>query len=576
MASIWIARLTGKHGFEKLFAIKTILPQYATDLRFQQMFLDEARIASAIDHANVAHIIDLGEEGDVLYLVMEWIEGDSLSKLNRAVQKRGKRLPVGVVLRILADICGGLHAAHEMHTQEGNNLGVVHRDVSPQNILISTKGIAKLIDFGVAKARDRVAGETSAGQLKGKIHYMAPEQALGRHVDRRADVWSIGAVGYHLLAGVPPFDGANELATLHMLTSGKQPPALPDHVPIAVADPIFRALVDNPDERIRTAYELQRALEQAMFDAGVMTTTSDVAELCAQYLSDRIEARRRSVQKALQAASERGTTMPPRRVRPTSGDSSSGVDHPVSQIKEAGSVSSSLHMPGPVRPTSTASGLGPGGSDAPSPLSGSRSGLSGPGAPGSYSGSSLGGLSSPGSSASGAGMLSGGGMAAHPEFEVEIGSADVDPSSLSSSLASAGSEVQWPPAFAAASWRRWALWGAAAGLGVFALIVAVSLAFRHSPQPTASPVAAQPSPTSAQPDTPVANTAGPTTIDPGASASARAGSQSVAGSLPPLQQGQRPTSSPKTQSAPVRSSPPKSTTQSPPSPKKPAGNDYGF
>ena len=193
MASVWIARQRGKHGFEKLVAIKTILPQFAADDALPQMFLDEARIASRIEHSNVARILDLGEEHDVLYLVMEYIDGDSLSKLRRACTEGGMLVPPGVVLRMLADACSGLHEAHELKDEDGTLLDIVHRDVSPHNILVTTKGVAKVIDFGIAKARDRLAGDTNAGVLKGKIQYMAPEQALGRKVDRRADVWAIGA-----------------------------------------------------------------------------------------------------------------------------------------------------------------------------------------------------------------------------------------------------------------------------------------------------------------------------------------------------------------------------------------------
>ena len=204
MASVWIARQRGKHGFEKLVAIKTILPQYASDDRFRQMFLDEARIASRIEHFNVARIIDLGEEHEVLYLVMEYVDGDSLSKLRRTCTKAGVTIPPGVLLRILADACSGLHEAHELKDESGQLLDIVHRDISPHNILVSTKGVAKVIDFGIAKARDRMAGETNAGVLKGKIQYMAPEQALGRKVDRRADFWAVGARSTTCSRASPP------------------------------------------------------------------------------------------------------------------------------------------------------------------------------------------------------------------------------------------------------------------------------------------------------------------------------------------------------------------------------------
>src|SRR5580704_7694980 len=154
MASVWIARLTGGHGFEKYVAIKTILPQFASDVRFQKMFIEESRIASRIEHPNVAQIRDVGETDGVTYLVMEYVDGESLWALHRGLLRKGTRLPPGVLLRILADVCGGLHAAHELRDLSGSLVRVVHRDVSPQNVLVSAGGAAKLIDFGIAKSLD--------------------------------------------------------------------------------------------------------------------------------------------------------------------------------------------------------------------------------------------------------------------------------------------------------------------------------------------------------------------------------------------------------------------------------------
>ena len=132
MASVWIARQTGKHGFRRLVAVKTILPKFATEPKFQRMFVDEARIASRIEHANVAQILDVGEQHDVTYLVMEYVDGDALSKLHRAAQAKEQSVPPGILLRVMADVCGGLHAAHELRDEHGLALGVVHRDVSPR------------------------------------------------------------------------------------------------------------------------------------------------------------------------------------------------------------------------------------------------------------------------------------------------------------------------------------------------------------------------------------------------------------------------------------------------------------
>ncbi len=304
MASVWVARLLGKHGFEKLVAIKTILPKYASDMRFQHMFLDEARIASRIEHTNVAQILDLGEEKNVLYLVMEWVDGDALSKLGRAVEEKGVTIPHGVALRILADTCGGLHAAHDLRGSDGTLLGVVHRDVSPQNVLVSTRGVAKLIDFGIAKARDRVVGDTNTGILKGKIQYMAPEQATGSVVDRRADIWAVGSILYQLLAGKAPFEGANQLATLHLLTLGR--PAVPiPRVHAAVQAVVRRALTHDPAKRFATALEMQAALENAMVEAKLTTTTAEVAAFCAEHIGERAITRKLAVEGSLKEAQQR-------------------------------------------------------------------------------------------------------------------------------------------------------------------------------------------------------------------------------------------------------------------------------
>ncbi len=305
MAQVWIARLRGKHGFEKLVAIKTILPKLAADQHFQQMFLDEARIAAGIEHNNVAHIYDLGDEHAVLYIAMEWVDGDALTKIYRAVDKKGEKFAPGVLLRVLADTCGGLHAAHELRGKNGVPLGVVHRDVSPQNILVTSRGVAKLIDFGIAKARDRLSGDTNTGFLKGKVHYMAPEQALGSAIDRRADVWAIGAILYHYLAGEQLYEAPNQLATLHMLTSGKPPKPLPSTVPAVVKDVVMRALSHDREKRYATAAELQAALEEAMVSAKLTTTTADVAAFAELHVADRAAKRREAIELALAAAEER-------------------------------------------------------------------------------------------------------------------------------------------------------------------------------------------------------------------------------------------------------------------------------
>jgi eukaryotic-like serine/threonine-protein kinase len=305
MANVWLARVQGKLGFNKFFAVKTILPNVAEDPAFKDMFLDEARIASRIEHPNVVHISDVGEFANVPYLVMDLVEGEPLYKLPRACEKANTRLPLGIVLRILADACHGLHAAHELRDDAGNLLNVVHRDMSPQNILVSTSGVSKVIDFGVAKARDRATAQTSAGTLKGKISYMPREQALGKDVDRRADTWALGAVLYYLLAGRPPYKEDNQLATLQLVMNGAPIPALPAPIPMSLRTLVMRALAHEPAQRFQTAAEMGTALEELMRKLSISTTHANVAQFVNKVLGDKLESRKALITSAVNEASNR-------------------------------------------------------------------------------------------------------------------------------------------------------------------------------------------------------------------------------------------------------------------------------
>jgi len=347
MASVWIARQTGKHGFEKLVAVKTILPKFAADARFQKMFVDEARIASRIEHANVAQILDVGEQHETTYLVMEYVDGDSLSTVNRSLQKKGMKMPPAVLLRLMAEVCGGLHAAHELRNVEGTALlGVVHRDVSPQNILVSTRGVAKLIDFGIAKARDRGAGDTNTETLKGKVRYMAPEQAHGHNVDRRADLWAVGAVMYYFLAGRPPYDGENDVQTLLLLTGGRPPPALPTSVHRAIVAVVHRALSAAPEKRYATAADMQHALQEAIVDSKLTSSASAVAAFLAEHVADPSRKRKEAIALGVKAAADREKyeEMMRSNVRVTGATSRTGVSD--TGVSRAGGALSSTTVEG--------------------------------------------------------------------------------------------------------------------------------------------------------------------------------------------------------------------------------------
>ena len=306
MGTVWLARLSGKLGFERLVALKTILPTYSSDRQFCDMFLDEAKIAGGIDHENVARILEIGEDRGVIYYAMELIDGESLRKVYRDVRAKDAKFPLGVALRIAADACAGLHATHELRDENGELLEVVHRDVSPQNLLVSIRGTTKLIDFGVAKANSRRSEATAAGTLKGKIEYMAPEQARGDGLDRRADVYSMGAVLYELLANRPvrDTDEGRQLVALHELMTGVAYPALPNEIPYVVRAVVDRALARDPQSRFASADELRHALEQAMLATGATATTDDVAELLATYSRERTAKRKSAIEQAMRASTE--------------------------------------------------------------------------------------------------------------------------------------------------------------------------------------------------------------------------------------------------------------------------------
>jgi eukaryotic-like serine/threonine-protein kinase len=277
MGTVWLA-----HPYdapEQLYAIKTVSAQYAADPRVCTMFVKEASLAASIDHPNVVHLYDVGLHEDVPFFVMEWIDGFSLRNVAKAVTESGERVPASIALRIASDLCGGLHAAHELCSDDGTPLGLVHRDVSPHNVLVTREGVAKLIDFGVAKARDLATGadQSVCGGLKGKVRYMAPEQALEKEIDRRADLFSVGAVVYQLLTGRAPFEGPNELAIINSLLS-TNPVYVPEDLPEPVQWILRRALARRPEQRFADAAEMQNAIELALVELGQPDTHHDVAE----------------------------------------------------------------------------------------------------------------------------------------------------------------------------------------------------------------------------------------------------------------------------------------------------------
>jgi len=308
MAVVWAARLRGTHGFSKIVAIKMMLPVLSSDPRFEAMFLAEAQIASGIKHPNVCEILDLGEHDGTVYLVMESIDGEPLSRLEAMCRATGRKVSCGIAARMIAQAARGLHAAHELKAENGERSTVIHRDVSPQNILVTCDGIVKIVDFGVAKAAVRSTPTTAAGVIKGKVAYLAPEQIEARVIDSRIDIFALGTVLHELLAGRHPFESDTDLATLLAIASPEPAPSLPgddDAFPPALRAIVERALAKDPAKRYATMRELAVALEQFADDAE--TTTDAVASFVTEVLGEVREKRRHEMREAARSADARRT-----------------------------------------------------------------------------------------------------------------------------------------------------------------------------------------------------------------------------------------------------------------------------
>ena len=300
MGTVWLARVRGYQGFEKLFAVKTLLPQFANDETFRTMFVDEARIVSQIRHGNVVGVEHLGDHQGTIYLALEWVQGDSWSALIQACH-RANTLPADVMLRIAAGACAGLHAAHELRSEDGALLNVVHRDVSPQNVLIAEAGTTKLIDFGIAKSLGRSSEKTQAGLIKAKLEYASPEQVNFRAVDRRADIWGVGVILHYVFAGYLPFEAASDVRLIMAISEGTLKP-MARHVPRAVADVVHKALQVDPAARFQTAAEMRSAIEACITSP---TPPEVVAACLRELLGDPLASRRQELRQAIEAANRR-------------------------------------------------------------------------------------------------------------------------------------------------------------------------------------------------------------------------------------------------------------------------------
>ncbi len=303
MGRVWAARQLGS-PVRRIVAVKTALPAHGANTEFHSLFMDEARIASMIHHPHVCGVHELAEASGNWFLVLEWSDGASLRQLMDALPEGKVALPIAV--RILANVAAGLHAAHELEDADGTPLEVVHRDVSPQNVLICRSGHVKVTDFGVARAAGQLHEPTETGEMKGKLSYMAPEQVTATRVDRRADIFAMGCVLYEATLGRHPFHGDGALSTLYRLLEEDiaSPTALAADYPPELSEIVMKALAKSPEDRYRTAEELRIALEGWLAVFGHSTAEREIAELVETHTGGLIEEKARRLRIAMRTLGE--------------------------------------------------------------------------------------------------------------------------------------------------------------------------------------------------------------------------------------------------------------------------------
>jgi serine/threonine protein kinase len=305
MACVWAARQHGARGFNRLVALKTVLPELA-ELEFEGMFLEEARFAARIHHPNVCEVFELVEHSGVLALSMEWVDGDTLNGLLTA-KGRGPLEP-RLAAHIVAQVACGLHAAHELTDDVGVPMQLVHRDVSPQNILISRAGHVKVADFGVAKAMAGATEHTESGRVKGKLSYMSPEQAEGKALDRRSDIFALGVVLYVATVGAHPFRRAGDTPDDHLLRLlvGRFP--APSEVvpgfPRELEAIILRAMSREPDQRFASADEMRGQLLSWLVASGPLLTEQHVGRCLSERVGDMLQTRAERISRCIRASQQ--------------------------------------------------------------------------------------------------------------------------------------------------------------------------------------------------------------------------------------------------------------------------------
>jgi eukaryotic-like serine/threonine-protein kinase len=280
---------SGVGGLKKAVAIKKILPSLTKNKKFVAMFLDEARVSMHLQHANIVGVFDIGMADTAYFIVMEFVDGANLKTILESMRRQGKRLPLAATVYLMMEVCKGLHYAHDVTDPEtGRQLGIVHRDISPPNILISKRGEVKLVDFGLAKATSQLES-TDPGVVKGKFSYLSPEAASGKEVDRRADIFAVGILLYELLTTKRLFYGETDYQTVELVRQAKVPPiaAQNGEVTPELEQIVRKTLARDLSARYQTAGDLQDALAQFLFSQRLKVTSRDIEQMVAQCLQEK-------------------------------------------------------------------------------------------------------------------------------------------------------------------------------------------------------------------------------------------------------------------------------------------------
>ena len=301
MAEVFLAVQSGLQGFEKHLAIKRIRPHLCGEESFLNMFLDEAKLAAQLQHPNVVQIFDLGRIGDAYFIAMEYISGRDMSRVVPRAERLGIMFPIEYALSVAASVLDGLSYAHQKTDAMGDALNIVHRDITPENIMVGWNGNVKILDFGIAKAANQ-SDQTRAGEIKGKLSYMSPEQAMGKTLDARSDVFSLGVVLYEWITGYRMFTGENEMAILKSIIEGKiYPPSyFREEVPEDLEVILMRALAKDRDERYQSARDMQFDILHFLARQEFIPSNAHTANFMKQMFAEEIAAEQKTLANAAQ------------------------------------------------------------------------------------------------------------------------------------------------------------------------------------------------------------------------------------------------------------------------------------